>query len=82
VPWYDALLLLQQVQPWFRRCFFLYEILRKSEAYFKLFCGQAEAGIRSAHGRYMKYSVNPGRISSFVEGGPTSECGRPMAVIQ
>jgi len=30
----------------------LYEILRKSEAYFKLCCGQAEARIRSARGGY------------------------------
>ena len=30
----------------------LYEILRKSEAYFKLCCGQNRIRIRSAHGSY------------------------------
>jgi len=29
----------------------------------------------------MKYSVNPGSISSFVVGGTRSEYGLPMAVI-
>ena len=33
---------------------FLYEILRKSGAYFKLRCGQNEIKIRSARGSYMK----------------------------
>jgi len=39
-------------------------------AYFKFCCEQAEARIRSAHGSYMKYSENQGRISSFVVGRP------------
>jgi len=30
---------------------------------------------------YMKYSVNPGRISSFVVGRAGSEYGLPVAVI-
>jgi len=61
--------------------FFLYEILRKSGAYFKFRCGQAEARIRSARGGYMKYSSNAGSISSFVVGSPSSVCGLPVAVI-
>ena len=32
----------------------LYEILRKSGAYFKLRCGQRRIGIRSAHGSYIE----------------------------
>ena len=33
----------------------LYEILRKSRAYFKLCCGQHRIRMRSAHGSYIKY---------------------------
>jgi len=49
--------------------------------YFKLCCGQAEARMRTAHGRYMKYSVNLRRISSFIVGRPGSEYDSPVAVI-
>ena len=35
----------------------------------------------SGHGRYMKYSVMPENISTFVVGRTRSECGLPMAVI-
>ena len=40
------------VRPWR-----LYEILRKSEAYFKLCCGQNRIRIRSARGSYIQCSL-------------------------
>ena len=43
-------------------------------------CGQIEIRMRSAHGSYMKYSANQGRISRFVVGKAGSEYGLPMAV--
>jgi len=38
---------------------FLYEILHKSRAYFKLRCGQSRIRIRSAHGSFIKVSFKP-----------------------
>ena len=52
---------------------FLYEILRKSGAYFKLRCGQNEIKIRSARGSLYERVDMSNTLSCFVVGKPRSE---------
>jgi len=46
----------------------LYEILRKSEAYFKIRCGRTNVRTRFARGGFKKVPVNFGGVSLFNSG--------------
>jgi len=58
----------------------LYEILRKSEAYFRLCCVQAEVRMRSAHGSYMADRFNVAGIPAMALTANTARDVRKKAV--